>query len=185
MEFLGLALAILGLLFAFEVPRNTFLEAVGLRNRTSPSWLSRTVYRIPRRSITSSSVILYLRTSPTSLRLDQQIASDQKATLKHFSGDGKWLVEKIIALGISDTQTLDGVVKKNSNYSRLLAHAFEQERTATQGDGISHALEIEAMERFGSEWYKKYLSTLQLTSTGPGYAADILEFYKTIKGVSP
>ena len=181
MELLGVALAILGIVFAFETPRNAFLRSIGLSGSNS---IHRFFYRAPKQEITTSSVILYIRTSPTSLGLDQSIAMDQRAQLKHFQGDGQWLVEKIKALGIADIRQLDRIVRQHSYSARLLAHAFEQERTATQGDGLSHALEIEAMNRFDSTWYDNYLAKLTLTSTGPGYATTVLEFYKTITDAS-
>ena len=184
MEILGVVLALAGLAFAFETPRKAFVKIFSLdRFKSTRSKQAKSDFAALNLPITSSSIILYLKTSSNSLDLDNQIASDQGSEPKDLSGDGKWLIESIEKLGITKISELDEIVRKHSTNARLLAHAFDRSKSPSLGDGIVLVLEIEAMDRFGSAWYENYLSKLNLSSTGPGYASDLLEFYETIRQI--
>jgi hypothetical protein len=113
--------------------------------------------------------------------LDKAIAEDFGLTLKPSDSDWQFLFEQIQSLGLKTIYQLDHLVAKHQRNARLLARTFQPSESVTFSQGLQLVLEIEAMERFGSDWYAKHLKELQLTSTGEGYAQDLWSYYQQVK----
>lgn len=155
-----------------------FHDKLGLPSLAS---LRRRLFGASKAPITPSSISAYVHTNPRSRDLDKAIAEDFGLSLKPSDSDWQFLYEEIQSLGIKTIHQLDRLVSKHQCYARLLARTFSPTDNITFSHGIQLVLEIEAMDRFGSDWYAKHLKGLRLTSTGEGYAKDLWSYYQQVK----
>lgn len=155
-----------------------FHERLGLPSLAS---LRQRFFGAPKAPINPSSISAYVHTNPRSRDLDKAIAEDFGLSLKPSDSDWQFLYEQIQSLGITSIQQLDRLVAKHQHNARLLARTFRPTDSITFSHGLQLVLEIEAMERFGTDWYAKYLKGLRLTSTGEGYAKDLWSYYQQVK----
>lgn len=148
-----------------------------------PSWASirRRLSRVPKAPVSPSSLGAYVHASYRSRALDKAIAEDFGLTLKPSDSDWQFLQEEIQALGLETIDQLDRLVAKHQSNAQLLARTFNPTESITFSHGLQLVLEIEAMKRFGADWYAKHLKNLQLTSTGPGYANDLWSYYQQVE----
>ena len=147
----------------------------------SLSLLRARIFGAPKAPLNPSSIAAYVHASPRSRDLDKAIAEDFDLPLKHSDGDCQYLVEETQALDLGTVQQLDRLVAKHSSNARLLARTFRPAKSIEQAYGIELVLEIEAMERFGSNWYAEHLSRLKHTSTSKAHADDLWSYYQQVK----
>ena len=155
-----------------------FHEKLGLPSLAS---MRRRLFGAPKAPINPSSISAYVHTNPRSRDLDKAIAEDFGLTLKPSDSDWQFLYEQIQSLGLKTIRQLDRLVAKHQSNARLLARTFRPSDSIEFSHGLQLVLEIEAMERFGSDWYVKHLKDLRLTSTGEGYAKDLWSYYQQVK----
>lgn len=177
MEIVGVIIALLGILVVFDTPRK-WIAIQFSRRKESPAGLS-----LAEDEPTSlHAVILYVNSSAKPLNLDKDIALATNSTVDPFVGDGRWLLDMVTALNISTMGQLDGLVARHTPHARLLAHAMLSEhQKIRRGHGLSLVLEIEAMQRYGSEWYEKFIKSLKMTSSSKGFADEVYSFYMTVQ----
>jgi len=155
-----------------------FHEKLGLPSLAA---LRRRLFGAPKAPINPSSISAYVHTNPRSRDLDKAIAEDFGLALKPSDSDWEFLYEQTQSLGLTTIHQLDRLVAKHQRNARLLARTFRPTDSITFSHGLQLVLEIEAMERFGADWYAKHLKGLQLTSTGEGYAKDLWSYYQQVK----
>lgn len=155
-----------------------FHEKLGIRSLAT---LKRRVFGAPKAPINPSSLSAYVHTNPQSRDLDKLIAEDFGLLLKPSDSDWQFLYEQTQVLGLRTIHQLDRLVAKHQRNARLLARNFRPSENIEFSHGLQLVLEIEAMERFGPDWYAKHLQSLQLTSTGQGYADDLWSYYQQVK----
>ena len=143
--------------------------------------LRRRIFGHPKVPLNPSSISAYVHTSPRSRDLDLAIAGDFNLPLERSDSDCEYLMEEVKALGLENVQQLDRLGAKHSGHARLLARTFRPSGSVAQAFGLQLVLEIEAMERFGADWYDKYLSGLSLTSTDKGFAKSLWSYYQQVK----
>lgn len=177
MEIAGLIIALLGILIVFDTPRK-WIATQFSRRKARPSGPS-----LAEDEPTSlHAVILYVNSSAKPLVLDNDIALATSSTVDPFVGDGRWLLEMVTELNISTMGQLDELVARHTQHARLLAHAINSEhKKIRRGHGLSLVLEIEAMQRYGSEWYEKFIKPLKMTSSSKGFADEMYSFYMTVR----
>ena len=155
-----------------------FHEKLGL---PSLATMRRRLFGAPKAPINTSSISSYVHTNPRSRDLDKAIAEDFGLTLKPSDTDWQFLYEQIQSLGLKTIRQLDRLVAKHQRNARLLARTFRPTDSIEFSHGLQLVLDIEAMERFGSDWYVKHLKDLRLTSTGEAYAKDLWSYYQQVK----
>jgi len=175
MELIVLLATLAGLVLLFETPRQWVARLfTPKRSNKAASVLSK------QEAISSHSLLLYLTSSPESVALDQAIADEHRAPLAPFVGDGTWLLDKVRALNIATIGELDELVKRHAGEAKALSHAFAEKPATHRAYGLDLVLQIEAMNRYGHDWYKLFLKPLSLTSASEGYADDLYEFHQAI-----
>ena len=142
------------------------------------SWEFRRVSNAP---VNPSSIMVYINSSKRLRSLERAIAADLEATLVPRQSDWKWIFEQTEALGITTIRALDSLVAKHGAQARILARVFQPDEKLPMAHGLGLVLEIEAMEQFGDAWYDRFLKGLKYTSTGRGFATDLLADYRRIK----
>jgi hypothetical protein len=135
----------------------------------------------PNAPVNPSSIMVYINSSQRLRSLERVIAADLEATLVPRESDWQWIFEQTEALGIQTIRNLDGLVEKHGHHARILARVFQPREKLPMAHGLGLVLEIEAMERFGDDWYDRFLKGLKFTSTGRGFAKDLLADYLRIK----
>lgn len=138
-------------------------------------------FGVPKAPIYPSSISAYVHTNPRSRRLDQAIATDFGLALKRIDSDWEFLYEETQSLGLKNIRQLDKLVAKHRRTARLLAQTSWSPDSIRFSDGLQLVLEIEAMERFGADWYTKHLKGLKHSSTGEGYAKELWGDYQQVK----
>ena len=148
MEIVGLIIASLGVLIVFDTPRKWIAAQFSRKrvNQTRPSLAEDEPTSL-------HAIILYVNSSAKPLNLDNDIALATSSTVDPFVGDGRWLLDMVSALSISTMGQLDELVARHTPHAKLLAHAILSEhQKIRRGHGLSLVLEIEAMQRYGSDW---------------------------------
>lgn len=136
--------------------------------------------RVPRASLTASSIGAYVNTSHRSRSLDMAIADDFGATVARTSSDWEWLRELATAVGVKTVRDLDRLVKKHFTHARLLSRSFQATDTIETAHGVQLVLDIEAMRQKGLDGFIELLGSLKLTSAGAGFAKNLWNDYQTI-----
>src|SRR6478672_3677172 len=155
MEILALVVALLGLFVVFETPRNWIARLFQRATGTKPK------HQLARAEpISIQSVVLFISTDVKSLALDQEIADASNTTVAPFVGDGKWLTDKVGALGVSNIGQLQELLGRHAKHACMLAHAFAERPAVSRGHGLDLALQMEAMQRYGSDWHGKFIAPL-------------------------
>jgi hypothetical protein len=176
MEIIGLLIGLLGIILVFETPRRWIASLfTRKRNRQTSPILAKS------EPISPHSLLLYVSSSPEVTALDQDIAALRAAPLAPFEGDGTWLYDKVKALNIATVGELETLVDRHAADAKALAHAFAESGPVHRAHGLDLVLQIEAISRYGKDWYKKFLEPLTLTSAGEGYANDLHEFYQAVR----
>jgi hypothetical protein len=177
MEIVGLIIALLGIVIVFDTPRKWIATQFSRKkaNPTGPSLADDEPTSL-------HAIILYVNSSAKPLNLDNDIALNTSSTVDPFVGDGRWLHDMVTALNICTMGQLDELVAQHTPHAKLLAHAILSEhQKIRRGHGLSLVLEIEAMQRYGSEWYEKFIKSLKLTSSSKGFADEMYSFYTTVR----
>lgn len=176
MEVIGLLLTVLGLIFLFETPRQWVADLF-----TQKSSNDNVPILSNNEPLSPHSLLLYVSSSSRAAALDQTIADQSKTAPAPFTGDGMSLYEKIKALEIATIGELDDLVRNHAEDARALAHAFTASKEVESSYGLELVIEIEAIRRYGCDWYYRFLEPLRLTSASKGYASDLHKFYEAIR----